>query len=346
MTNNNDVAADLDNSLEDASGLVEIQQALEEIERLKNEDEEVQSEEDPQEGEEDFPEEEAGESTEGEVSLERGEEDKDLEDDASKKEPQKLDKIWKIKRSRYKALAEKRIALEENARLKEMLAESLDSGTYHYGKTTYSELEKAKEHKKRAIEEGDIDALIEADMALTRAANNVNELEKWQSSSSQNSSQVNNEPAPEAHDEIEQAIATDWLDNHTYLQPDSREYNPELAVEVSQFINHLDESLAKNGQQDAYFSEEYFEEIDKYIEEVNNRIRAGNKNKAQKNSKNLESAAHIGGVRNSYSSSPSSNSPSSKQLILTADEKRMCANAGITEKDWLRYKLEDLKKGK
>ena len=227
-----------------------------------------------------------------------------------------------------------------------MLAESLDSGTYHYGKTTHSELEKAKEFKKRAIEEGDVDALIEADMALSRAVNNVNELEKWQSSSAQNSSQVNNEPAPEAYDEIEQAIATDWLDNHTYLQPDSGEYNPELASEVSQFIKHLDGALVKNGQQDAYFSEEYFEEIDKYIVEVNNRIHAGNKNKAQKNAKNLESAAHIGSVRNSYSSSPSSKTPSSRQLILSADEKRMCANAGITEKDWLRYKLEDLKKGK
>ena len=338
MTNNNDVSADLDNSLEDASGLVEIQQALEEIEKLKNEDEEVQSEEDPQEGEE------AGESTEEEASLEGGEENKDLEDNPTKEEPQKLDKIWKIKRSRYKALAEKRSALEEVAKLKEMLAESLNSGTYHYGKTTYSELDKAKDFKKRAIEEGDIDGLIEADMELTKAANNVNELEKWMSSPAQNAPPVNNEPAPEAHNEIEQAIATDWLDNHSYLQPGSGEYNPELAGEVSQFINYLDESLANNGQQDAYFSEQYFEEIDKYIGEAHNRIHAGGKNKAQKNSKNLESAAHIGGVRNSYSSSPSSKSPSSKQLILTADEKRMCSNAGITEKDWLRYKLEDMKK--
>ena len=334
MTNNNNASADLDNSLdapEDASGLIEIQQALEEIERLKNEEESSEEES----NEEESSEEESNEEESSEVNVK-----------SSKEEPQKLDKIWKIKRSRYKALAEKRAALEENARLKEMLAESLDSGTYHYGKTTHSELEKAKEFKKRAIEEGDVDALIEADMALSRAVNNVNELEKWQSSSAQNSSQVNNEPAPEAYDEIEQAIATDWLDNHTYLQPDSGEYNPELASEVSQFIKHLDGALVKNGQQDAYFSEEYFEEIDKYIVEVNNRIHAGNKNKAQKNAKNLESAAHIGSVRNSYSSSPSSKTPSSRQLILSADEKRMCANAGITEKDWLRYKLEDLKKGK
>ena len=33
-------------------------------------------------------------------------------------------------------------------------------------------------------------------------------------------------------------------------------------------------------------------------------------------------------------------------MILTADERRMCANAGISEKEWLKYKLEDLKRGK
>jgi hypothetical protein len=331
MINNNDTSTDLDNNLdtlEDPSGLAEIQKALEEIEKLKNE------EYNAEEG-----------SSEEEAAPE--EEDKDLEAKTSEEEPQKLDKIWKIKRSRYKALAEKRAALEENAKLKEMLAESLNSGTYHYGKTTYSELERAKDNKKRAIEEGDIDALIEADIALNRAANNVNELERWTSSSTQKNPQETIHEQPyESHNEIEQAMATDWLDNHSYLQPNSRDYNPALATEISEFINYLDENLANNGQRDVYFSEQYFNTIDQYIGEAKNRIHDESKNKTQKSPKSLESAAHVGSVRNSYSASPTSNTPSSTQLILTADEKRMCANAGITEKDWLRYKLEDLKKGK
>ena len=335
MTNNNEASIEIDNNLdnlEDTSGLVEIQKALEEIEKLKNT--------------ESIEEESTEESLEEEESLAE-EENKDSETAPSEEGTQKLDKIWKIKRSRYKALAEKRAALEENAKLKEMLAESLNSGTYHYGKTTYSELERAKDNKKRAIEEGDIDALIEADIALNRAANNVNELERWSSSSAQKNPQEPSAEQPyESHNEIEQAMATDWLDNHSYLQPNSRDYNPELATEIAQFINYLDENLAAKGQKDVYFSEQYFDHIDQYIAEAKNRIHDESKNKTQKSPKNLESAAHVGSVRNSYSASPSSNTPSSTQLILTADEKRMCANAGITEKDWLRYKLEDLKKGK
>lgn len=336
MINNNNTSTDVENNLEtfqDSSGLVEIQKALEEIEKLKNE--EYNAEEAPSKIEESSNEEETPK------------EDQDLEVKTSEEEPQKLDKIWKIKRSRYKALAEKRAALEENAKLKEMLADSLNSGTYHYGKTAYSELERAKDNKKKAIEEGDIEALIEADIALNRAANNVNDLERWASSSTQKIPQETIHEQPyESFNEIEQAMASDWLDNHSYLQPHSRDYNPELATEISQFINYLDENLANNGQRDIYFSEQYFNTIDQYIGEAKNRMQNENKNKTQKGSKGLESAAHVGGVRNSYSSSPSSNTPSSTQLILTADEKRMCANAGITEKDWLRYKLEDLKKGK
>jgi hypothetical protein len=331
MMNNNEASIDFANNLdtvEDPSGLAEIQKALEEIEKLKNE-------ESPQE--ENLLEEES-------VAPEENE---SAETAPSEAKPLKLDKIWKIKRSRYKALAEKRAALEENARLKEMLAESLNSGTYHYGKTTYSELERAKENKKRAIENGDIDALIEADIALNKAAINVNELEKWTSSETKKSSQEKIREQPyEDHNEIEQAMATDWLDNHSYLQPNSRDYSPTLANEVAQFINYLDENLANNGQKDIYFSEQYFNTIDQYIGEAKDRIRLESKNNSSKSPKNLESAGHVGGVRNSYSSSPINSTPTSTQLILTADEKRMCANAGITEKDWLRYKLEDLKKGK
>lgn len=337
MTNTQGGSAVLDNDsdiLEDPSGLVEIQKALEEIEKLKSEEEPTESEPVEEESAEE-------ESAEEEVLPE--EETKDLDNETPKEGSKKLDKVWKIKRSRYKALAEKREALEENARLKKMLAESLDSGTYHYSKTTYAELEKAKDFKKKTIEEGDVDGLIEADILLNKATYNVNELEKWQSSSAQEP-KIDNNPINESHNETEQAMATDWLDNHTYLQPNSVDYNKELAGEVSQFINYLDENLANNNQSDEYFSEQYFDVIDKYIGEAQHRI--DDKLKTPKAAKNLESADHIGSVRNSYSSSSSSNSPSSKKLILTADERRMCANAGITEKDWLRYKLEDLKKGK
>ena len=86
------------------------------------------------------------------------------------------------------------------------------------------------------------------------------------------------------------------------------------------------------------FSDEYFEHIDNYISKI--------KKESPKNSKSMNSMAPVGAVRNSYTSSVNGKASSSTQMILTADEKRMCANSGISEKEWLKYKLEDLKKGK
>ena len=335
MNNNDELSIESDQiALRDTAGMDEIAEAIKEIERLKNggtPKEEIQEEQ-----EDDVEPEEEQEEEKEETQEQEAEEEEEPE---SKKAPKKLDKIWKIKRSRYKALAEKKLVEEENIRLKEMLAESLNSGTYHYGKNVYSELEKAKESKRRAIEEGDIDASIEADINLNRAINSINELEKWTTSERQPQRQPEPHQSTDSYDEIEREKAADWLDDHPELQPNSRKYNLNLAKEVSQFIHHLDNGIEARGQRDLLYSEEYFDTIDKYIQDVNNR------DKTEKNRKSLGSVGHVGSVRNSYGNA---NGKSSKtiQMTLTADEKKICAAGGISEKDWLKYKLEELQKGK
>ena len=307
---------------EDNTGLDEIQKAIDEIEKLKNDEPEIEPVEDSE-------------------SAAAEEDETDKEDLDEENYANKDDKLWKIKKDKYRALAAKEALMQENLQLKQMLNESLNSGTYHYGKSAYADLEKAKESKKRAIEEGNIDALIESDIALTKALNTVNDLEKWAYNESQNKvkSQEYTQEEPQSNfTSVEHEIASDWLDNHSYLQPTSPDYNPKLATQVAGFINHLDANLAKNGQMDAYFSEPYFKTIESYIAEI--------KNEPQKTAKKIESVAHIGGVRNSYTGSVNNKASSPTQMILTADERRMCANAGISEKEWLKYKLEDLKRGK
>lgn len=340
MNNNDELSIESDQvALRDTAGMDEIAEAIKEIERLKNggaPKEEIQEEQEDDVEPEEEQEEEKEEPQEQEA--EEGEEEPE-----SKKAPKKLDKIWKIKRSRYKALAEKKLVEEENARLKEMLAESLNSGTYHYGKSVYSELEKAKESKRRAIEEGDIDASIEADINLNRAINSINELEKWTASERQPQKepqrQQEHQKSVDDYDEIEREIAIDWLDDHPELQPNSGKYNPALATEMSEFINYVDNELESRGQPHLRFSKEYLDTLDNRIIEIKNR------DKTEKNRKSLGSVGHVGSVRNSYGNA---NGKSSKtiQMTLTADEKKICAAGGISEKDWLKYKLEELEKGK
>lgn len=302
----------------DDTGLAEIQKAMEEINKLQNQEvaEETQEVVD-------------------ETSIE------ETEKETVGGEPEKKeDKLWKVKKGKYAALAAREALLKENAELKKMLSESLNSGTYHYGKSAFADLEKAKENKKRAIEDGDIDALIEADLALNKASNIVNDLDKWSYNDAQNKApQVDNIEAPSDNlNLVEQEIAADWLENHTYLQPTSKNYNPKIANQVADFINYLDADIAKGGRQDEYFSDSYFDKIENYI--------SGIKKEIPKNVKKDESESHIGSVRNSYSGPSNNKANSPTQMILTSDERRMCANAGISEKDWLRYKIEELKTGK
>jgi hypothetical protein len=128
-------------------------------------------------------------------------------------------------------------------------------------------------------------------------------------------------------------IAGDWLDDHPELSPNSRSYNPEIAEKVAGFINSLDKKLARNGQHNAYFSPGYFNTIEQYMADIKNQ---GTKNR------NPESASYIGGVRSHHSSSVNGKNSIPSRMILTADEKRMAANAGISEKEWLKFKLEDM----
>jgi len=307
---------------DDQTGLAEIQKALNEIERLK---------------EVELPEEEEKKVDEAEHSEDEKENDGVIDEEKQIDKVQK--KLWKEQKRKYQAIAEKESFKEENEKLKQMLNESLNSGTYHYGKNAYTELERAKENKKKAIEEGNIDALLDADVSLTKAIQTINELEKW----AYNNDLNKNKTTPEAlskpttqsyYSEIEHEIASDWLENHPYLQPNSDKYKQQFASKVAEFINHLDTNLAKNNQMDTYFSEQYFQTIDKYINDLHGKV--------QKNTKNVEAANHIGGVRNSYAGNNGTGT-NPTQIVLSADERRMCANAGITEKDWLRHKLEDLK---
>src|SRR5271154_1014804 len=300
--------------VEDASGLAEIQQALDEIEKLKTQESSEPEEEIVKEVEE--PEEKV----------------------VPKQTEEKEDKLWKVRKDKYKALAEKEEALQKVAQLEQMLSESLNSGTYHYGKNAYSELDRAKESKKRAIEAGDIDALIESDIALTRALTAVNDLEKWVGESKKAEETPRELQPTQTYSDLQHEIASDWLDNHNYLQPTSKNYDSKLANQVAEFVNYLDGNLVKNNQMNAYLSEDYFNTIEDYI--------AGIKNEPQKEIKSPNINGHVAGVRNSYNSSGNGKVPSPTQISLSADEKRMCANAGISEKEWIKYKLEDLKEGK
>ena len=165
---------------DDVSGLEEIQQAMDKINELSSnsnpdiknpiDDNIDQSQEVADEkeiaDEVEVAEQELVVEDENTTALDAPEqEDSKAVDDQKQSKKSKPKKLWKTQREKYKAIAERDAALEELARVKSERDAALQAGNYHYGQNAHADLEQAKLSKKKAIEEGDIDALNEADVA-------------------------------------------------------------------------------------------------------------------------------------------------------------------------------------
>lgn len=319
----------------DNTGIAELQRAIEDVENFKNGQSTEKAEEVTQE--------EVGTQVE---ETEPVEDSREGPRESREEIESERDRLWRLKKEKYAYLADKHYLAQENVKLKQMLNDAIKAGTYHYGSNAYAELEKAKLDKKRAIESGDVDGLIDADLALTKALNTLQEVEKWQKGTGNSKQQPRSEVKTEDYylnrntsnqeitrdDEIAREIAKDWIDEHRYLKPDSSNYDPELAEKVKGFVNRLDDDLARNNRTDLYFSPQYFNEIDKYIANVR---KAPTKSAAP-------TYTGVGSVRSS-GHSPGGTKPAPIKVQLTADEKIMASNMGVSEKEWLQYKIEQLK---
>lgn len=337
---------------EDTSGLEELKKAMDEINKLSNEsnpepditveEKEELEQEKVVDGNEDNSEYITDIAQKEPTEIEEAPDEESEVESKPETKKQKEKKFWKERREKYKVLAERDKLAAELEELRAQRDKALEIGNYHYGQNAYSDLEKAKYLKKKAIEEGDIDALTEADIALVRAANAVDEIEKW---SAQNKLQDNIEYSSGSNRHnthnislAQQEMAKDWLESHPELNPASGNYDATFAQKVGNYINALDRNIADSGQSEHYFSDAYFEAIDNHIDSIRKPIVKTNTPPA--------SADNVAGVKKSYQSYGSSQGRNTQKIILTADEKRMASNAGISEEDWLKYKIEDLNKQK
>jgi hypothetical protein len=303
-----------------------------------------------------------------ETEVEEVNEEEQIAESEAPKEKEKIlskeAKYRKLQKEKYRALAEKESeraekeeALRQIDELKRLLGESYNSNVYYTSKSAETQLEKAKQDKRIAIESGDMDALISADIALAEAIAAVSEAKKWNAQINQSAQyevqpkaehvqqppqkvqQNNNYDSEDNYEAINQEVARDWLDSHSYLQPRSKDYNPTLAKQVSAFVKHLDNSLHKNDQMDLYFSEDYFDTIDEFIAE--------NINKPRKIDRSILNASHIGGVRHGHT--PSVNGgvvKKSKAPDISDMERIMMKHAGIPESSLIKAKINMAKEGK
>jgi len=290
-------------------------------------DETDEIEEEKKEEEQELETEEESEEQEEETQEDLAEEKKSSE----KKEP----KYWKERKRKFKVLMERNEALKENDKLKEMLQVALDSGAYHFNKNMHIELENAKNIKKQAMEAGDFNAMQEADINIHKTLNTINEFEKWNNQKRENETVPFNDEAYESNyydPQTEKEIIQDWFDDHPYLNPRSNNYNANLATQVAKYTVQLDSNLTATNQRNKILSPEYLDAVENYIEQI--------KQNSQRITKNVESVHHVGGVRNSYSTSSIGSRKTPRSSVdLTDMEREFASSLNMSEKEFRKLKL-------
>ena len=245
------------------------------------------------------------------------------------------EKYYLEKKKRKSVLADRQKLEQENYQLKNALDGTIDSNTKLYARDLYNDLEKAKSLKKQALLGDDPDLLLEADEIHQKLLHKVNEFESYVSKNPPPENDTDDEkptgPVEDYEEQIKLTNAQEWLDEHPELVPDSGSFNPKIQKELGAFINKFDRELRKEGREDEILSQPYLDVLEEFVDSV----------KITK-PKDGYTTSNVGGVRNSFSNGSSG----TIKVTLTDFDKNYAKNLGITEKEYLKYKIEDIKESK
>jgi hypothetical protein len=330
------------------SGLDEIEAAMEKISEIENTDtdaSEKKLEENPENKTKEINLENPDAKEDSNTEVEEAQAEKTEDEFSALQQKEKPNKLWHEKKLKFKAIAEKEAIAAENEQLKKMLDDALDSGSYHHAKSIETELSMARDLKRKAIENGDMDSMFKADEAYNKALIAKHEIDKWnyqQGNQKPKTDQSHREPQDRQEQNynnltpLQKSMAQEWVESHPELNPTSRSYDKNLAEKVAPYINNLESNINQSGQMQYLYSSEFFDMIDNHIDKV----------KTPKVNTPPLSSNNVAGVKKSYQSSSTAPPSTKKQIVLTAEEKIMASNAGVSEKDWLKFKIEELNKGK
>lgn len=250
------------------------------------------------------------------------------------------DKYYAEKKKRKSLYADRQNLEDENKELKKILGGTMNTNAELYGRDLYNDLEKIKNIKKQALLGEDADLLLEADEIYQRTLYKINEFE---SSHARNASHSNDQDdIGSAHDrsnyqeQLEQQElarkSQEWLQDRPELVEGSSKFNPKIQRELAEFIEQFDYELRRNGREDEILSDAYLDVLDEYVDKVKVNPK-----------KDGYTTSKVGGVRNNFSN----NTPgTSTRVTLTAFDKNYAKNLGISEKEYLKYKIEDMKESR
>lgn len=273
--------------------------------------------------------------TQKEVKKEAKEEEK--EDEPSEADLLR-EKYYKEKQKRKGVYADRQKLERENEELRKYLQNTISSNAELYKNNLVSDLEKIKGLRKQALLGEDPDLLIEADDLYYKALMKLNEFEarSGKIDKPEETEQEELQDVPERAEKIDEEVlnnAKEWLNNRPELIEGSKQYNPRIQKAVATFIEEFDDKLRRNGRAEDILSEDYLDVLDEFIDTI----------KVEKPKSGYKTSS-VGSVRNNFSSS--GGNTSTIQVRLDQWEKDYAKNLGLSEKEYLKAKIDDIKESR
>jgi hypothetical protein len=279
---------------------------------------------------EELPIESASEEAEGSHPEETDENEEHAERLPKKRSSDKT-RINQIQREKYQALDELNRTKSELDRVKKMAELTAEAASRHYDDNVLQRLERARQLKAQAIESGDVQAQVDADMEMASATNEFQNLNAWKA---QQSFKIQNDYVPQYDDSAQKDYeAQKWVTENSWIHPDSEDYNEDLAEQVSLYCDAMDVNLYRSGYADKIRSPEYFHQINKHIYELTKKGYGQKRELAMRSTR-----SPVSPVRNSYSHQ---GERQGREIRLTNEEKDLARHLKVPEKVYLAKKIEN-----
>lgn len=247
-------------------------------------------------------------------------------------------RLSKAQREKHRIAAELEQAKQEIEQLKAYSQTFNHAAQYHHENALKTKLDTARENLRKAIELNDSDAIVNANEELADVKSDMKALESHKANlalqqhyANSYNAQNNYQTEPD-YNEYTDERAEKWLRNNAWFDQKSPNFDPDKAEEVRLYAQQLDTLLQEEGRENEAFSNNYFNKIDRFSRMYDQ----------ERNVSHSQRVSNLSNVSPVKRGSLQQNGKIPK-ISLSEDEKIMARNAKVSEADWLKAKLEDIK---
>lgn len=249
------------------------------------------------------------------------------------------DRLSQAQREKFQTLNALNQLKEENQQLRAAVDLSSQSAVYQYEENVADRLEKARQFKRNALESGDIDAQVDADLQFNLATKAYDDLNNWkvQQNMLQQQAMASAQSQESVYNAVRENEVVKWAsENASWFHPKSEDYDEWTANQVHAYCNEFDNNLYRNGYDQFIYSPEYFQVLNEHVNALRH-SKANVNGRGELNMRPHRSA--VSPVRSYSGQSEYSGQPSHHKL--SAAEKEMARLLKVDEKTYLKHRISE-----